>query len=321
MARPRPTVGTPRNETLPETAARVPARRVKALAPRANAKLPDAQRVFAARLRRLFAELREGLIPRILNAYPEPVEKAAAARRMSAREIDAIDAAIARYGRWETAWDEIVGEVEVGLATVGGAAATDAMAQLGINNEEMIGVVNARVAEYARERSAELVGKRILADGTLIDNPSREWAIDETTRRFIRGDVISAFDEGLTRRELSALLRESYAFSDYRADMIAQTELSFANAEASLQTWQASGVVSRKVWLYSDDEGVCEECLANAAQGAIGLDEVFASGDESYPAHPNCRCDVAAVVDEELLETLAPEYSAGLGEPVEGESG
>ena len=46
-------------------------------------------------------------------------------------------------------------------------------------------------------------------------------------------------------------------------------------------------------------DDACDECVANAEQGAIGLEDEFLSGDDAPPAHPNCRCDVLPVLIEE----------------------
>ena len=42
----------------------------------------------------------------------------------------------------------------------------------------------------------------------------------------------------------------------------------------------------------SGDDTCCDDCEANEAAGLIDLDEAFPSGDDSPPAHPNCRCTV-----------------------------
>lgn len=78
-----------------------------------------------------------------------------------------------------------------------------------------------------------------------------------------------------------------------RGDIIARTESARAASVASMDEYAANGVTAKE-WLTFDPCDICEE---NEADGAIGLDEVFASGDSEPPAHPNCRCAIAPVVD------------------------
>ena len=48
-----------------------------------------------------------------------------------------------------------------------------------------------------------------------------------------------------------------------------------------------------KLWLLSNDEGICVICQRNAAQKWIPIDQLFQSGDAAPIAHPRCRCDAA----------------------------
>jgi hypothetical protein len=40
------------------------------------------------------------------------------------------------------------------------------------------------------------------------------------------------------------------------------------------------------------DGDVSDLCRMNAEQGWIPIDEIFVSGDDTIPQHPNCRCNV-----------------------------
>lgn len=145
---------------------------------------------------------------------------------------------------------------------------------------------------YAQRRAAELIGRG--PDGGILG---------DATRLLIRGTIVEALEEGLTQSELAARLRMEYAFSILRAEVIAEFETRSALHNGAIESWRDSKVVARKTWLLSNDEGVCPVCSANAAQGEIPLDEEFQSGDDTAPAHPRCRCDVAPVVDVDLETT------------------
>ena len=60
----------------------------------------------------------------------------------------------------------------------------EAIAQLGVDMpEDLVDQVNDEAARIAKDRAAELVGKRVLDDRTIIDNPNAQWAITELDPR------------------------------------------------------------------------------------------------------------------------------------------
>ncbi len=180
-----------------------------------------------------------------------------------------------------------------------------ALAQVGIDvvaEEGKAGIVSDYAVAYARTRSAELVGMRYDELGRLVANPDAEWAIDETTRDFLRGSVADAIEGGWSNDKLATAIGDSYGFSEERAMTIARTETQAAANKGALAGYKASGVVERKQWITAEDDLVEEDCLDNAAagpaqDGVIALDDDYPSGDDAPPAHSNCRCVIAPVVD------------------------
>lgn len=81
------------------------------------------------------------------------------------------------------------------------------------------------------------------------------------------------------------------------ADMIANTETNRAMSQASLDEYSQAGM-GGKEWLASPDS--CEECQGNEDDGPIGLDEVFSSGDDAPPVHPNCTCTTLPVLASDM---------------------
>src|ERR1019366_3479426 len=74
--------------------------------------------------------------------------------------------------------DEVAEAVEDTLAEVAEAGGNLTMLQVGLEDDDKLtGQVAQRALTWARDRSAELVGKRWTADGELIDNPNAKWAI------------------------------------------------------------------------------------------------------------------------------------------------
>ncbi len=220
---------------------------------------------------------------------------------LSPDELAAVDAVLEKLDL--SGFAVLAGEVDPLMQSIVQEQGYAALAQVGVDVEarpEVLEIVDARALDWARERSAELVGMRRDELGNLTRNPSAQWAIDDSTRDFVRGDVTTAIAEGWSNDRLSTALAQNYGFSKERALTIARTETNFAASQGALAGYKASGVVQGKQWLTADDDLVSEECEANGDAGVIGLDEDFPSGDDAPPVHPNCRCAVVPIVDFDM---------------------
>lgn len=171
-----------------------------------------------------------------------------------------------------------------------------ALAQVGfVDDEAIVELVNEHAVRYARERAAEMVGRKWVG-GELIENPSAQWRIDAATRDMVRALVTDAVESGWSNDRLAEALLEHHAFSDARAETIARTETAFADVEGNLEAYRQSGVVAQKQWLTAP--GCCDEC--HEIDGVIvPLDGEFPGGASAPPLHPNCRCDVLPVLEPE----------------------
>jgi SPP1 gp7 family putative phage head morphogenesis protein len=176
----------------------------------------------------------------------------------------------------------------------GGAAA---LAQIGFTADESItDQLNEYALDYAKDRSAEMVGKRWV-EGELVDNPNAQWVITESTRDMLRADIAAAIESGASNERLAGEISENYAFSDQRAETVARTESAKADVAGNLNAYRESGQVEAKRWLAAPD--CCDECQDLDGE-TVDIDEDF-PGDagDGPPLHPNCRCDVLPVLSDE----------------------
>jgi SPP1 gp7 family putative phage head morphogenesis protein len=119
-------------------------------------------------------------------------------------------------------------------------------------------------------------------------------------------DAIAPQDWATMGKLTSAIRDEWDDLTRSQAERIARTET--ANIWESTQafTYSNNGI-QRKEWLPASTT-VDDLCLENAAEGAIGIDDEFPSGDTEPPAHPNCVCDIAPVtVNEDGSYWLPPD--------------
>lgn len=124
--------------------------------------------------------------------------------------------------------------------------------------------------------------------GELISDDGAEGILSESTRAMLRRTIADAFDQGLTADDLANQLSDDYAFSEERADLIAETELRTADSNGYLEGAKATGLELQKHWIAEPD--CCDDCQENEDAGFIDLDDEFPSGDDAPQAHPHCRC-------------------------------
>ena len=179
---------------------------------------------------------------------------------------------------------------------IGAVAYSYALKSLNIENKVVEDESKSYNLEYAQNRSAELIGKRINKDGSIINNPNAKYAITETTREDIKSLIRGAIKNGNSNADLAEALNNNFLFSKERSMMIARTETNIADNDITMNSYKNAGV-EKKSWLTAQDDLVSDECRENEEEGAIGMNEEFSSGDSCPPCHPNCRCTLLAVFD------------------------
>jgi len=105
--------------------------------------------------------------------------------------------------------------------------------------------------------------------------------------------IQDAIEEGITEQlgvpGTARLLRQVMGdMPTSRAEMIASTEMNDAMSQATLDKLDGLGVEYVR-WIVSPD--ACDDCLDNEDE-VVPLGDLFPSGDERPPVHPNCRCAI-----------------------------
>lgn len=256
------------------------------------------ERKLIAALKRKLKALAAAASATVLDNVPERLLGKADDNGEAAR----IAANAAQQAADELDWSFLINATEEGLAAVALDGARQALLRIGITDEGIVDQVFEQAASWAKERSAELVGMRYNDIGELVDNPNAAFRITDNVREEIADKVKEAISEGWSAGDLADEIEGIGSFSEARAETIARTEIIRANNEGHLVAFKESGVVSQKQWSTAEDGDVCDVCIENEEQGPIGLNEAFASGDDAAPAHPNCRCTIVAVIEDEAPE-------------------
>jgi hypothetical protein len=202
----------------------------------------------------LEAHVERAMLPFILrSAMDDRDDDGAAAAREAGAAVEALDL---------TEMDALRPKATKALTAAGKLGAADGVAivKLAVPDAEDFEIPNDVVVSYAETRAAELVGKRVLADGSVIDNPNPQFAITEGTRELLRGTITQAFQEQWTRPQLREALEDHYAFSRQRADTIARTEISKALIEGNAASVAATGLDALKESLLGSEHDDDDEC-------------------------------------------------------------
>lgn len=142
-------------------------------------------------------------------------------------------------------------------------------------------------------------------------------AISDVTLARISDTIESGLTAGNSVQEIASQIHDTGEFSGARAEAIARSETARAYVRGQEIGWDQTGVVEGKKWLLAPD--ACEFCRAAAAElnkrttdlngnfydrghtlrgaegGRMQLDYSDVKGP---PLHPNCRCDIQAVLKD-----------------------
>jgi hypothetical protein len=161
-----------------------------------------------------------------------------------------------------------------------------------------IGMVSSTdvIQKTARTQVAELVGKRVLPDGSVIDNPNAKYRITDKIRDDIKQSIQSSIALGENRTDAIERMRKTIR-NARRAETIARTESVNAYSRGLLEFGKQSGAIG-KVW---QTVGAGDICATYAALGPVPIKHSY-DGKNGPTAHPHCRCGLRLIYQNELDE-------------------
>lgn len=157
-------------------------------------------------------------------------------------------------------FDEILDGVETG------AKAAESMYRIPIGMTRN----NELVLERATDHAAKLIK-----------------GLNDTTRDRIATSIKTSLQLGESVNEASERLSDVID-DPVRAELIARTESVTAYSEGTQAFGEESGAISKSWELSGDPCEVCQGIYDD--NGTVGLDEDFADGIDTPPAHPRCAC-------------------------------
>jgi len=216
-------------------------------------------------------------------------------------------------------FEAIVEQVAKALAAIGEDNVKVALRGLDIKDPAVLNQALNEIRQYARDRAAEMVGRKWVAD-LLVDDPGAEMAINSLTQKGIAdsvANVLEAYESGeidaITTASMSEELLAQYAFSGERAERIADFESRRVANLGFLHAWKASGVITGKYSMLSPSHVIPDICDDIEALGVVDVDDNFQGYGFGPPWHPGgCMCVMGAVrADEDLDVDYLDEQETG----------
>jgi hypothetical protein len=189
-------------------------------------------------------------------------------------------------------WQELVSGVTTDLYAAAQSGAAEGLMQAGDTSENSLTKVNEFAQKYARNRAAEMIGKKYEED-ELVANSNAKFIISDTTKDDLRDVMEQSFAKEETLTELQERILTAGTFSDLRSQLIAKTEVALAQTSNHLNAWKETGVVTKVGIRLSDSHTVYDECDEIA-------EEIYKIENcPLIPVHPNCRCTIYAIDNSE----------------------
>ena len=148
---------------------------------------------------------------------------------------------------------------------------------------------------------------------------TRLRSVNSRAKKRLRRTLAAGLEEGEGAAALRKRLQSEFKNMEAStATMIARTESIWAFNEGAVQAYLQSGLVSKKVWVSSDDDRSCDFCPTLDGQTVEVDSDFFGMGDTlsvtaqngaekelsfEYeeighpPLHPMCRCAIAPVIE------------------------
>lgn len=171
----------------------------------------------------------------------------------------------------------------VTLITVAGAEAGEVIYNIPLG----ISSTSEAIQALSTKHVASLVGKKVLPDGSVIDNPKAEYNITRTMRKDIAQSIKTSLALGENVQDATERIRKVIA-DPKRAEMIAKTESVNAYQSGLAEFAKQSGAVGKE-W---QTAGAIDVCADYAALGPQPADYLYGGRVLKPTAHVRCRCGI-----------------------------
>ena len=210
-------------------------------------------------------------------------------------DIDAIQNALENVATIE----EIAQKMNPAILEIFHVGGREGIRKLGLELDDF-DVSNPEVLEFLKDYSIKLAR-----------------VIRKTTMEVVKKRIEDGLKEGLSTRDIATRMMDTGVFGGARAESIARSETARAYVRGTEMGWKQTGIVKGKQWRLAPN--ACQFCIAASKKFADRVTSLgspfFKEGTQiqgtdggvmkfdysdvyGAPLHPNCRCDIRAVIKD-----------------------
>lgn len=164
--------------------------------------------------------------------------------------------------------------------------------------ERLAGILGKSVQD--NEKAAHAIVNASYKNATYSD---RIWMYQGMLKNELDGLLKTGLIQGKHPRELARHLQKRFGVSAYNANRLMTTELARVQTEAQKQSFVRNGFTQ---YTFLALGTACSVCRA-LNDKHFDVDDMM-PGENAPPMHPNCRCSVAAYMDDESYEEWLDTY-------------
>lgn len=150
---------------------------------------------------------------------------------------------------------------------------------------------------FSIDNARAMINASWLADGKTFSQ--RVWGNTERLVETLNEELIHCVVTGKKPTELRKLLQERFNVSYGRADTLIKTEVAHIETAAAAQRYKDYGL-EKYEFLGRDEHDI--GCACKELDGKQFFYSEMETGKNAPPIHPNCRCTIIPVIDDDELE-------------------
>lgn len=132
----------------------------------------------------------------------------------------------------------------------------------------------------------------------------RIWDNTNRLAQTLNEGLIHCVATGKKTTELKAILQERFNVSYSRADTLVRTELTHIQTEAAKKRYEDAGLTYYEILGNEDDSCGSHSVDCHKMNGKKFLYSEMVAGKNAPPFHPNCRCCIMPVIEDDEEEKI-----------------
>lgn len=156
---------------------------------------------------------------------------------------------------------------------------------------------NAAFSTVSADNAKAMINEVWLADGKNFSQ--RIWSNTDKLVDTLNEKLMECVVTGKKTTELKNLLQERFNVSYNQANMLVRTEAAHIETQAAAQRYKDYGLTKYE-YLGRDEHDI--GCKCKELNGKVFYYSEMKAGVNAPPMHPNCRCAIIPVIDDEILK-------------------